>query len=68
MVIISILLLALPPAVHSIGYDLNQLPTRSVIAHMFEWKFDDIASECERWLGPKGYGAVQVNAHNKQRL
>lgn len=42
-------------------HDLNQYPTRSVIAQMFEWKFSDIADECEKWLGPKGYGAVQVN-------
>lgn len=48
------------PSILAIGYDLNQLPTRSVIAQMFEWKFADIASECELFLGPKGYGAVQV--------
>lgn len=41
-------------------HDLNQLPARSVIAQMFEWRFKDIADECEQWLGPKGYGAVQV--------
>lgn len=27
---------------------------------MFEWKWTDIASECEKFLGPKGYGGVQV--------
>lgn len=42
-------------------HNLNQLESRSVIAQMFEWKFDDIAGECERFLGPKGYGAVQVS-------
>ena len=32
------------------------------IVHLFEWKFDDIAKECENFLGPKGYDAVQVRA------
>ncbi|XP_034949226.1 alpha-amylase-like [Chelonus insularis] len=34
---------------------------RSTMVHLFEWKFDDIADECERFLGPKGYGGVQVS-------
>lgn len=33
---------------------------RTVIVHLFEWKWTDIALECERFLGPKGYGGVQV--------
>lgn len=32
----------------------------SVNVHLFEWKWDDIADECERWLGPKGFGGIQV--------
>ncbi|KAI1290783.1 Alpha-amylase 1 [Halotydeus destructor] len=34
---------------------------RSVIVQLFEWRFDDIGQECERFLGPKGFGAVQVS-------
>jgi alpha-amylase len=34
---------------------------RSVIVHLFEWKWSDIAAECERFLGPKGFGGVQVS-------
>lgn len=30
------------------------------MVHLFEWKWVDIASECERFLAPRGYGAVQV--------
>lgn len=41
-------------------FDLNQLEDRSVIVHLFEWKFSDIGLECERFLGPHGFGAVQV--------
>ncbi|CAG5126335.1 unnamed protein product, partial [Candidula unifasciata] len=34
---------------------------KQVIVHLFEWKWPDIASECERYLGPKGFCAVQVS-------
>lgn len=39
----------------------NMLPGRSVIVHLFEWRYDDIAEECETFLGPRGYGAVQIS-------
>jgi pullulanase len=29
--------------------------------HLFEWSWDDIADECEQFLGPKGFDAVQVS-------
>nr|CAH7746109.1 unnamed protein product [Callosobruchus chinensis] len=28
---------------------------------MFEWRWDDIANECETFLGPKGFAGVQVS-------
>ncbi|MER6571226.1 carbohydrate-binding module family 20 domain-containing protein [Streptomyces sp. NPDC001093] len=31
-----------------------------VIANLWEWNWDSIASECTNVLGPAGYGAVQV--------
>ena len=36
---------------------------RSVIVQLFNWKWSNIADECERWLGPKGFCAVQVRCH-----
>lgn len=42
-------------------YDTNQRPGRSVIVHLLDWKWNDIARECEDFLGPNGYGGVQVN-------
>ena len=33
---------------------------RTSMVHLFEWKFSDIAKECEDFLGPMGYGGVQV--------
>jgi alpha-amylase len=38
----------------------NTVPGRSAIVHLFEWKFSDIAAECEGFLAPKGYAGVQV--------
>ena len=32
-----------------------------VFVHLFEWKWTDIASECENVLGPAGFTAVQVS-------
>lgn len=39
----------------------TQTPPRTVFVHLFEWKWTDIANECETWLGPKGYAGVQVS-------
>lgn len=41
--------------------DENYASGRSTMIHLFEWKWTDIAAECERFLGPKGYGGVQVS-------
>jgi alpha-amylase len=38
----------------------NTVQGRSVIVHLFEWKFSDIGEECERFLAPKGFAGVQV--------
>jgi alpha-amylase len=32
-----------------------------VFVHLFEWKWPDIANECEQVLGPAGFKAVQVS-------
>ncbi|XP_018392240.1 PREDICTED: alpha-amylase 1-like [Cyphomyrmex costatus] len=38
---------------------------RTTMVHLFEWKFNDIAKECEDFLGPMGYGGVQVSPINE---
>lgn len=38
---------------------------RKVIVQLFEWKFSDVAAECERFLGPNGYAGVQVSPVNE---
>lgn len=34
---------------------------RTVFVHLFEWKWSDVAKECETYLGPKGFAAVQIS-------
>ncbi|XP_060526193.1 alpha-amylase-like [Cylas formicarius] len=34
---------------------------RNTIVHLFEWKWDAIASECENFLSKKKYGGVQIS-------
>jgi alpha-amylase len=34
---------------------------RRVIANLFEWNWDSVATECRTFLGPRGYGYVQVS-------
>lgn len=41
---------------------------RSVIVHLMQWKFVDIAAECERFLGPFGYGGIQLSPVNEHAV
>lgn len=41
---------------------------RTVIVHLMQWKFSDIAAECERFLGPYGYGGVQLSPVNEHAV
>jgi alpha-amylase len=39
-----------------------------VFVHLFEWKWTDIAAECENVLGPAGFHAVQVSPPEEHSL
>jgi alpha-amylase len=39
-----------------------------VFVHLFEWRWNDIALECEQFLGPAGYKAVQVSPPSEHAL
>eukprot|EP00435_Cladocopium_sp_Y103_P030702 s1368_g7.t1 len=32
-----------------------------IMAHLFEWPWEDIANECETYLGPAGFSVVQIS-------
>ena len=36
-----------------------------VFVHLFEWDWSEIATECETFLGPKGFEAVQISPPNE---
>lgn len=41
---------------------------RDGIVHLFEWKWTDIAAECENFLGPYGFCGVQTSPANENRV
>ncbi|HWU89876.1 MAG TPA: carbohydrate-binding module family 20 domain-containing protein [Kofleriaceae bacterium] len=40
-------------------------PSRVAFVQLFEWKWTDVARECETYLGPKGFTAVQISPPNE---
>ncbi|XP_059622266.1 alpha-amylase A-like [Phlebotomus argentipes] len=46
-------------------FDPHYVDKRNVIVHLFEWKWNDIATECENFLGPNGFAGVQVSPVNE---
>nr|O97396.1 RecName: Full=Alpha-amylase; AltName: Full=1,4-alpha-D-glucan glucanohydrolase; Flags: Precursor [Phaedon cochleariae]CAA76926.1 alpha-amylase [Phaedon cochleariae] len=61
MFLTSVLILCSLAAL-SLGQKNNNFaPGRNTIVHLFEWHWDDIANECENFLGPKGFAGVQIS-------
>ncbi|KAJ3540767.1 hypothetical protein NMY22_g4158 [Coprinellus aureogranulatus] len=50
-----------------LGFDAQNVTGRApsaskkVIAQMFGWNWDSLAAECRNFLGPEGYGYIQVS-------
>lgn len=57
---IALLLVVCTASVYG-QWNPNFRPGRTGIVHLFEWKWRDIALECERFLGPRGFAGVQVS-------
>lgn len=49
-------------------FNPNTKSGRTAIVHLFEWRWADIAAECERYLGPNGFGGVQVFLNTSLKL
>jgi len=45
-----------PPAAHA-----TPPGPRDVIVQLFQWRWASVASECQNFLGPRGFGAVQIS-------
>lgn len=39
----------------------SSFASNKTFVHLFEWSWSDVAKECEDFLGPKGFDAVQVS-------
>nr|VFJ45866.1 MAG: alpha-amylase [Candidatus Kentron sp. FM]VFJ49103.1 MAG: alpha-amylase [Candidatus Kentron sp. FM]VFK08353.1 MAG: alpha-amylase [Candidatus Kentron sp. FM] len=48
----------------SLGF-AAQVQAGAAFVHLFEWKWNDVAAECEDFLGPKGFEAVQISPPNE---
>lgn len=46
----------------------GRMAAGDVFVHLFEWRWSDIAAECEGVLGPRGYAAVQVSPPQEHAL
>lgn len=46
----------------------NYAAGHSGIIHLFEWHWDTIADECERFLGPKKVGGIQISPPHENRV
>ncbi|CAG9766805.1 unnamed protein product [Ceutorhynchus assimilis] len=42
-------------------HDAHWVDGRNTIVHLFEWKWSDIAAECENFLSKKGFAGVQIS-------
>uniref|UniRef100_A0A336LMX9 Alpha-amylase n=1 Tax=Culicoides sonorensis TaxID=179676 RepID=A0A336LMX9_CULSO len=66
--IIKGVLITLACAIVHAQYDPHYVPGREVMVHLMDWKFADIADECERFLGPKGYGGIQLSPVSENQI
>ncbi|WP_374673356.1 alpha-amylase family protein [Ideonella sp.] len=44
------------------------LNPKDTSVQMFQWSWPDIARECTEWLGPQGYGAVQISPPHASKV
>nr|AWU67107.1 putative alpha-amylase [Crangon crangon] len=58
---IALIVIALLVSSTHAQWDPHVLENRQAMVHLFEWKYPDVAKECEDFLAPKGYGGVQVS-------
>ena len=49
------------PSLAEIYRPSGHMAAGDVFVHLFEWKWTDIATECENVVGPAGFAAVQIS-------
>ncbi len=57
-----------PPVLGSAYVSSGRAAAGDVFVHLFEWRWPDIARECEVWLGPRGYKGVQISPPSEHAI
>lgn len=50
-----------PPALDQTYRPSGLAAAGATFVHLFEWRWSDVARECEVWLGPRGFTGVQIS-------
>lgn len=57
-----------PPVLGQAYTSSGRAAAGDVFVHMFEWRWADIARECEAVLGPRGYKGVQISPPSEHAI
>ncbi len=57
-----------PPVLGQTYVSSGRAAAGDVFVHLFEWKWADIARECEVWLGPRGFKGVQISPPSEHAI
>ncbi len=61
----SVLAASLAAAFSGTAFALNPSDTS---VQMFEWSWNDLATECTQFLGPQGYGGIQISPPHASKI
>jgi alpha-amylase len=57
-----------PPVLGQTYVTSGRAAAGDVFVHLFEWKWNDIARECELWLGPRGFKGIQISPPSEHAI
>ena len=57
-----------PPVLGRAYVSSGRAAAGDVFVHLFEWRWTDIARECEVWLGPRGFKGVQISPPSEHAI
>ncbi len=57
-----------PPVLGQTYASSGRAAAGDVFVHLFEWRWTDIARECEVFLGPRGYKGVQISPPSEHAI
>ncbi len=57
-----------PPVLGQTYNSSGRAAAGDVFVHLFEWRWSDIARECEVFLGPRGYKGIQISPPSEHAI